>query len=154
MQKWQCRVAPSLGGGFEGTPKTCWGTEEYKDLNTPTVFFGCYGLPDFYEIWKHKGKKAILWAGSDITNIINGYWLEDGGGIRLDSEPISEWINKYCDNYVENEIEQDALQKIGIEARVVPSFLGKFKHYNIEYQWSPEPKVYTSVSGNEFKLIS
>ena len=82
MQKiWQCRIAPSLGGGFAGTPNKNWGTCDYKDNKTPTIFFGLYGLPDFYALWRHKGRRAILWAGSDIIHFLNGYWLERKGAI-------------------------------------------------------------------------
>ena len=150
--KWQCRIAPSLGGGFDGTPNKTWGTTDYKDDTKPTVFFGMYGLPDFYALWRHKGKRAILWAGSDITNFVNGYWLEDGGGIRLDKKPLAEWINKYCDNWVENEVEYEALESAGIEANVCPSFLGDIKKYKAEFKPSDKVKLYSSVSGNNFKL--
>ena len=151
--KWKCRIAPSLGGGFEGTPESAWGTEEYEmDLTEPTVFFGLYGLPDFYTLWWHKGKKAILWAGSDITNFINGYWLDDKGSIKISPAPLATWINKNVDNYVENEVEKVALAKLGIESLVIPSFLGNVEDYEICFKVNDKPKLYTSVSGNDFKL--
>lgn len=151
MSKWQCRVAPSLGKGFEGTPNKVWGTTNYKDINKPTVFFGLYGLPDFYALWKHKGRKAILWVGSDIRYFINGYWLDDKGKIRINPKPLGEWINKYCENYVENIIEYKTLKKLGIKSKIIPSFLGDINKFKPQ-KLSKELRYYSSVSGNDFKL--
>ncbi len=112
-EEWCCRWSPTLGE-LESTHEEIWGTRKYTELdkyNNPTVFFGCYSLPDFYTIWRHKGKRYILWAGSDITHFQNGYWLEDGGDIRLDSTPMAQWINGYCVNFVENEVERKALEE-------------------------------------------
>ena len=47
-KRWQCRVAPSLGGGFAGTPNEVWGTRDYVEEEGPAVFFGLYGLPAPY----------------------------------------------------------------------------------------------------------
>ena len=150
---WQCRIAPSLGGGFAGTPNDVWGTDDYTDIERPTVFFGLYGLPDFYTLWRHKGKKAILWCGSDITNFANGYWLgETEWEEKLDPKPLASWINRNCESYVENEVEYEALKKLGIESKVVPSFLGDVDDYKVCYTPSDKPKVYSSVSGDEFIL--
>lgn len=116
------------------------------------MFFGVYGLPDFFRVWKHKGQKAILWAGSDIRHLQNGYWLEDGGALNLLGD-IPHWLNKYCINYCENEVERKALEKLGIEAEVVPSFMGNVDDFkpcfkpNVGY-----PHVYSSVSGDDFNL--
>ena len=151
MSKWQCRYAPSLGA-LEDTPGNVWGTLPYTDPEAPAVFMGLYGLPDFIALWRHKGKKAILWCGSDITHFKNGYWLDDKGEIRLPSRQLAVWINKHCENYVENKVEQKALQGLGIGAIVVPSFLGDVKKFAVSYQWSEKPKLYTSVSGDNFEL--
>ena len=146
----QCRVAPSLGT-FEGNPNCVWGTTDYayKD-GRPAVFFGLYGLPDFFALWRHPGKKYILWAGTDITHFRNGYWLEEGGGIRLDPGPLAEWIQKNCESWVENEVEREALEEFGIIAQVCPSFLGDVKDYEITYHQNSRPQVYASVSGENF----
>lgn len=158
MQKkkqWYVRTAPSLGGGFEGTPESAWGVKKYdpeKHNEEPTVFFGLYGLPDFYALWRHKGKKAILWAGTDILHFCNGYWLDEKGDICLESEALAEWIDKNCDNYVENDTEKLELLSMGIKAKVIPSFLGYVKKFPITYKDSPDGQyhLYTSVSGNDF----
>ena len=147
-----CRTAPSLGE-LEGTPEAVWGTPEYEgDRDEPTVFFGLYGLPDFYTLWRHRGKKWVLWAGSDITHLKNGYFLQDDGSIRLDTTSTAQWINMNCENWCENKVEKDTLAELGISAQICPSFMGKIEDYNISYQTSDYTKVYTSVSGDNFEL--
>lgn len=127
-----------------------WGTKPYLDEFQPTVFFGLYGLPDFYALWRHKGRKCILWAGSDILHFGNGYWLDQEGAIRLDPEALARWINENCESYVENGVEHEALQVHGIESKIVPSFMGKVSDYEITYQHNERPQVYLSVSGENF----
>lgn len=149
--QWRCRVAPSLGGGFAGTPYDVWNIKKYNeklDIDKPTIFFGLYGFRDFISLWKHKGEKYILFAGSDIKHFINGYWLDNKGIIRLDPYPLAMWINNNCENYVENQVEYQALKKYGIESKIVPSFLGDVKDFPAQ-KIKPEPRYYTSVSGND-----
>lgn len=149
--KYQCRVAPSLGE-LEGTHEQAWGTVPYIAPEEPAVFFGLYGLPDFFALWRHQGKRAILWAGSDIKHFVNGYWLDEEGSIRIDPEPLAEWIAKNCRSYVENGVEAEALRVLGIESEVVPSFMGDIDDYPITYQQSERPAVYASVSGENFAM--
>lgn len=145
-------MAPSLGA-LEDTPEKVWGTPEYEgDKDAPTVFFGLYGLPDFYTLWRHKGKKWVFWAGTDITHFKNGYWLDEKGSIRVTPLPLALWINKECESWVENEVERIALEAIGIDAKVCPSFLGHMQKFAVSYQPSEKPKLYTSVSGDNFEL--
>ncbi len=149
--KWQCRYAPSLGA-LEGTPEEVWGTLPYLSEDAPTVFFGLYGLADFYTLWRHQGKKAILWAGSDVRHFINGYWLDDEGSNRIDPEPLARWIQKNCESYVENGVEAEALRVFGIESKIVPSFMGNMDDYEVSYRANERPQVYASVSGDDFAL--
>lgn len=149
---WQCRIAPSLGGGFVGTPNDVWGTVDYKNQDNPAVFFGLYGIKDFMVLHAHKGRRAILWAGSDIRHFIAGYWLDEKGDTRVSPRPFAKWIIDNCESYVENIIEYEALKKLGIESKIVPSFLGNIDDYDLIYKWNEKPKVYTSVSGDNFKL--
>lgn len=151
MHKWQCRTAPSIGA-LEDTPDNIWNTKPYLDEFQDTVFLGLYGLNDFYTLWRHKGRKCILWAGSDIQHFLLGYWLDDEGKMRIHPTQISSWIDTYCESYVENEVEQVALRSVGIRSKVVPSFLGKIEVYEVSYPESRNIKVYTSVSGNNFEL--
>ena len=141
----QCRVAPSLGA-LEGTHDQVWGTKEYISQDEDTVFFGLYGLPDFYTLWRHKGKKYILWAGSDIRHFQNGYWLEDGGSIRVDPQPLADWIEKHCESWVENDVERVALEEMGITAKVGQSFMGDVNDYEVTYKPNERPSVYLSAN--------
>lgn len=146
--KWQCRWSPTLGS-LEESHESVWGTEVYNqevDNRTPTVFFGLYGLPDFWVMWRHKGRKAILWAGSDIIHFINGYWLDGEGGIRISPQGLAHYINTHCENYVENIAEHDALLAYGIRSQIVPSFLGDVSKYEVSYEQAEVPKVYLSSS--------
>lgn len=146
--KWQCRWSPTLGD-LEDTHQKIWGTDDYVDQERPTVFFGCYGLPDFYAIWRHKGERHILWAGTDIFHLKNHYWLEDGGGIKIDNKGICAWLDKHCENWCENEVEAKALIKLGIYAKIQPSYLGDID--DMEVSFKPGNKVYASVSGDNFE---
>jgi hypothetical protein len=116
------------------------------------VFFGLYGLPDFYTLWRHEGVKAILWAGSDITHFKKGYWLDDKGLISLDPKSLAKWIDENCISFVENEAERIELLKAGVTSEVVPSFLGDIKNYDVCYEYHEKARFYTSVSGNDFEL--
>ena len=151
MQKWQCRWARSLGE-LEGSDQDTWGTVPHTNPHLPCVWFGLYGLPDFYSLWSHPGTKAILWAGSDITHFVNGYWLDNEGKIKLDPFALAEWIDKNCQSYVENHTEQARLLSMGIKSTVVPSFLGDVNAIEECYVWSKRPKVYSSVSGDNFEM--
>ena len=150
-QKWQCRVAPSLGA-LEGTHQEVWGTEEYTEPQRPCVFFGLYGFNDFFTLWRHTGRRAVLWAGSDITHFRNGYWLDDGGSIRLDYKALAQWLNECCENYVENVAEYKDLLELGIQATIIPSFMGDVSNYKVTYKHKSKPKLYASVSGDNFDL--
>jgi hypothetical protein len=146
---WQCRWSPTLGR-LEDTHTKIWGTSDYKNDTDPTVFFGVYGLPDFYAVWRHKGPRHILWAGTDIIHLKNNYWLEDGGGIKIDNKGICKWLNKHCTNWCENKAEAEALMKLGIYATIQPSFLGDIDKFEVSFK--PGNKVYASVSGDNFVM--
>lgn len=150
---WQCRWSPTLGE-LEGTHREIWKTEDYSSNEAPTVFFGVYGLPDFYALWRHKGQRAILWAGSDIQHLKDGYWLEgDRYGWKLEPRPICGWINDNCESWVENEVEKSVLGELGINVvGVVPSFLGDVNAIQPSYTYRQRPRVYASVSGDNFEM--
>lgn len=154
---WLCRWSPTLGD-LEGTAEDVWGTTDCEDVswdddveNHPAVFFGLYGLPDFYKLWRHKGRKCILWAGTDIQHFLNGYFLDNVGSIRISPAALATWIRKYCESYVENEVERDALRRYGIVATIVPSFLGNVDDFPLSYKPSDKIRLYTSVSGDNFE---
>ncbi len=152
MQKniqWQCKWSPTLGK-LESTHQKVWRTKKYTDNTIPTVFMGCYSFNDFIAIWEHKGRKAILWCGSDIPRLINGYWLDEFGQQRVCAREIIEWLAKNCENYVENKVEAEELKSVGIKAKIVPSFLGDVNKFKINF--IPGNKVYMSISGNDYGL--
>ena len=150
--RWRCRWSPTLGN-LESDALSVWGTPEYTpslDIENPTVFFGVYSLNDFYAVWRHKGERHILWAGSDIRRLEPGYWLDEKGDIRVDSKALCEWLNTYCTNWCENEVEAKKLADCGIFAKVQPSFLGDVDDFPLSFKEGN--KVYASVSGDDFEL--
>ena len=152
-EQWYCRTAPSLGA-LERTPEEAWGTPIYdpeKHINEPTVFFGLYGFPDFFSLWRHRGQKAILFAGSDIVHFNNGYFLDAVGNIRIQPRELAKWINENCESWVENEEEKRILLMSGIESQVCASFLGDIQKYDISFLLAERPQVYASVSGENFE---
>lgn len=152
MQKY-CRFAPSLGA-LEGTPELAWGTKPYRYIehyDKPTVFFGLYDLRDYVALIRHRGKRWILWAGSDILNLKNNF-LFNNGKLRLISKLfrgfprfLDKWLSKNAEHWVENENEREILQSIGIEANVCPSFMGQKNFYPTSYEWKEQPDVYLSA---------
>lgn len=149
--RWQCRYSPTLGA-LEDTPDNIWKTKPYLDEFQDTVFMGMYSLNDFMALRAHRGRKAILWCGSDITRFMQGWWLDDEGTIRVEPERFAEWMQKNCEHYVENGVEHEALMVYGIESKIVPSFLGDVKGYELTYVNQSRPNVYASVSGDDFAL--
>lgn len=151
----QIRIAPSLGD-LEGHPNDIWGTETYVPggvaASLPTLFFGLYGLKDFFALWAHKGERHILWAGSDIRHFIAGYWLDNYGQIRIEARQLALWLHQNCTHWVENEVEAEALRKLGIMSHIVPSFLGRVEDFPLYFVKQDKVRLYTSVSGDDFAL--
>lgn len=152
-----CRWAPSLGS-LEATHQEVWGTMEYKwwrDFNKPTVFFGLYDLRDYLALWWHRGHAWVLWAGSDIRNLGQGFLFNDGklkwmsvifkfGFINL----IKSVLRK-AEHWVENETERRALEECGIWVTgVCPSFLGKIEDFKIKFAVGKRTHVYLSSGWN------
>ncbi len=153
MQTIYCRWSPSLGA-LEDTAQNVWGTPEYdplKDRDEPCVFFGMYSARDYEVLFKHRGKRYVLWAGSDIKNFESGLAFGDGTLIELSKRfqgvnwILSRWINENCQNWCENDVEQDALSRMGIASIVQQSYLGKLP-YKTEYEQNIYPNIYLSAS--------
>lgn len=148
----QCRIAKSLGGGFEGTPNDVWGTVDYTDKYEPCVFFGLYDVRDYLALWLHRGKRWVLWAGGDLKNLDSGFALNDGKLKWMSKIPIKWWLIpllKRCENWVENYWEARVLAKFGIQSHICPSFLGNIDDFPVSYQYSDRPNVYISCSGGK-----
>lgn len=129
----RCRVAPSLGA-LEGTHQEAWGTEEYvwwKHRKESCVFFGLYDLRDYLALWFHRGKKWVLWAGSDVRSLSQGFAFNDGKLKWLSKASrglLTRWIVKVvsgAENWVENAWEGKELAKMGVSSRECPSYMGQ-----------------------------
>lgn len=129
-----CRWAPSLGK-LEATHQEVWGTEDYvwwKHRYRPTVFFGLYDLRDYVALHWHKGRRWVLWAGSDIRNLAGNFYETDGKLHKLSGSipGFNEFVIKLLkeesiEHWVENEKEAEALTELGIRVSgICPSFLG------------------------------
>lgn len=148
-----CRWSPTLGD-LEDTHEKIWGTRKYAKLDkyNPTVFFGIYSLKDFFTLWEHRGERYILWAGGDILRMVDGYWLDDIGEIKVNPKDLASWITQECKSYVENQVEHDKLLSIGIKSEIIPSFLGDINKFPKSDSIKTDKKrYYASVSGDNFE---
>lgn len=148
-----CRWAPSLGE-LEETAEYIWSTLPYEYFyasTKPTVFFGLYDLRDYIALRRHKGKKWILWCGSDLMNLKNKFLFNDGKLKWLSKKFL--WFHatvlnevKKAENWVENETEAEVLRAMDITPFICPSFLGKVNNFRVTYKSSQNPRVYVSSS--------
>lgn len=157
MQEIACRWAPSLGE-LEATHQEIWGTVEYdyeKHRCLPCVFFGLYDLRDYVALWRHRGRKWVLWAGSDLRNLRDGFAFNDGKlkWLSLLTMGVFTWwtrqIIKQAENWVENTWESEILASCGINSYLCPSFLGHIKDYDVSFRQGN--KVYIS-SGSQRQI--
>ena len=153
-RRWFCNWASSLGE-LEGTAEDTWGTLKYeykKHKYENLIQFGAYDARDYFTLWRHKGRKAILWAGSDILNLKNNFLLNDGK-LKIVSKIfgcfpnfLDRWLSKNAEHWVENTIEQKALADLGIKANVCPSFMGDVSKFQVSYLPEVQPNAYLSSS--------
>lgn len=159
MQQTYCRWAPSLGdleGSYSSHIKVygheeVWGTKPYQfsyNGGDPTVFFGMYDLRDYLALWRHWGKAWVLWTGSDLNNLVNGFVFNDGKlkWLSMLFRGVG-WvlpILRKAEHYVENEDEANKLKRFGITAKIVPSFMGNVNDFPVSYVWKERPDVYVS----------
>ena len=155
----QCRWVPSLGA-LEGTHEQAWRTKTYiwpRDRYKDTCFFGLYDLRDYLALWLHKGKKYILWAGSDLKNLEQGFMLNDGKlrTLSILLRRFSKWtyaaekmaqLLQTADHWVENETEAKILYKFDIEPHICPSFMGSVDDFRVSYKPQKPLNVYLSAS--------
>lgn len=139
--------------GFKEKAERIWGLEErdrVKDTKKPTVFFGMYHIGDYLSFIRHRGERIIFWCGYDILNLKNRYFFGDGKDLWL-SKLFSfvPWhlIFKFikADHYCENEVEADELRKMGIEPKIVPSFLEDINDFPVSFKPSKKPQVFLSA---------
>lgn len=149
-----CRWAPSLGK-LEGTAEQAWGTKPYvwwKHRREPTCFFGLYDLRDYLALAAHRGKAWVLWAGSDIRNLNDGFLFNDGKlkllSILLKSK-FTHWtkfVLSKAEHWVENDWEKETLESLGIPVSgVCPSFLGRIEKYEVSFKSQARAAAYISA---------
>ena len=149
--KWYCNWSKSLGG-LENNAFYIWDTPPYEYLchkHDNLIQFGMYDLSDYITIWRHKGRRCILWAGFDILNLRARFSLNNSKlrFFRPFHGWMCKWLNKNVENWVENETEKKALNDMGISVvEVCPSFLGDMNVLNVSYKWNKRMNVYVSAA--------
>lgn len=129
---------------FREKAEKAWGLERYeypRDKYFPVVFFGMYHIGDYWHFIRHAGKKIIVWAGSDILNLLR--W-------RI---PARLFRNTEC--YCENQLEWAELRTLGIKSDIAPTFLEDINDFKISYKPRDKFHVYLSVKPgreNEYGL--
>lgn len=100
----------------------------WKHWNRSVVFFGLYRPSDYLKFILHRGKKTVIWCGSDILQA--GWWYR-----------IIERIK--AEHICENKLERDVLTlMLGKEVKVEPMFFGDPDKYPISFKPSKRPQVY------------
>lgn len=103
----------------------------HKSLFDPTAFIGLYHEGDWLRILLHRGLRLAFWCGGDI--------------LRLQKKPLWQFFLKHIkiDHVCENEVEQEALRKMGIEARIHPIlFFDDWTKYPLSFKPSKTPHVW------------
>lgn len=135
MKGYKLIVSSSIVPFREKAERT-WDIERYvwpRDIFKPCVFFGMYHVGDYWHYVRHLGPKSILWAGSDITSLIEA---------KL---PYYKLFTK-ADNYCENGLEKKELDMYNIRAKVVPSFLEEIPE--VSFYTADFAHVYLSLRPN------
>ena len=102
-----------------------------KSLFDPTAFIGLYHGGDVIRFLIHRGPRLAFYCGGDIL------WLQN--------EPLWQWLIKKvkADHVCENEIEQKALYRMGIFARIHPIlFFDDWQKYPLSFKSSKNPHVW------------
>ena len=125
---------------FREKAEKIWKLERYKfpqDIFKPAVFFGMYHIADYAYYVFHRGKKTILWAGSDIQTLVKSKF---------------PWHELFTgrEHYVENKLEQAELVLLGIDCLVRPSFLEDINDFPVSFKPTERPQVFlTGHPGRE-----
>lgn len=150
-KKVKLRVSGSIEPFREKALKI-WKMEARKvgEYDCDCCFFGLYALGDWEVFMKQRGKRFVLWAGGDILNLKRGYCDSDGTGLAKSkrwSWVPWHWIFKIfkAEHYCENEVEAAELYRLGINAKVVPSFLEDVDNFEVCFKPSKKPQVYISA---------
>ena len=100
----------------------------WKHWNKPVVFFGMYRPKDYLKFILHRGKKTLIWCGSDILGV----------GLMF---RILEKIQ--ATHICENNLERAVLTlMLGKEVKVQPLFFNDPYKYPVSFKPSRKPHVY------------
>ena len=128
----KCRISSSINN-FEDKINKRYGMEKWhwlKDRNKSTYFFGLYHIGDYLRFLWHKGKKKVIWCGSDILNLRdNKIW-----------QKVIHW--RKAEHLCENEVEAVLLRSMGINAKVQPLCFDDPKQFELSYKQSDQPHVF------------
>lgn len=119
---------------FKDRAISTWGLDEWKGREDPDkelLFFGLFNDRDFAVFDGFNGKKSVFWCGSDVLNVLEDYERRR----ILKNHPKTE-------HFCENEIEAENLKKVGIEAKIIPSFLDNVNNYPVSFKPSRKPHIY------------
>ena len=119
---------------WENKILTKYGAKKYKvwDIFEPVTFFGLYHPLDYIKFIIHIGKKQIFWAGSDILNLQKSRW-----------QYIIKWLKPR--GFCENEVEQRALNEMGVKSKILPQFFGDVNEFPISFTPSKTPHIYIAI---------
>lgn len=128
--KYKVKTSSSIVSFGPKAEKT-WGLARYRfpwDIFKPVVFFGLYHVADYAYFLLHRGKKMVLWAGSDL--------------LALKKNKLMCFFLKKAPNYVENGLEQDELAELGVNSVVSPSFVEDINDFPITFKPTDKPYVF------------
>ena len=102
-----------------------------KDIFKPVIFFGMYRPFDYLKFILHRGKKTIIWTGSDILQA--GWWYRIIEHIKA---------NHICENNLERTV---LTLMLGKELKMEPLFFSNPDDYPVSFKPSKKPHVYLFV---------
>jgi len=131
------RVSSSIVNFRDKAEKT-WGLERYCfpwDIFKPIVFFGMYHIGDYFHYFIHRGKKTIVWAGSDIQTLLKS---------------IFPWylLFRNAKHYCENGVERAGLLWKGIDSEIKPSFLEDINDFPVCFYPPKVEKAHVFITGH------
>ena len=103
-----------------------WNLEKWQGWQDPdkeVLFFGMYEKRDYDVYHNCEGKKTIFWCGSDILMM-----LGDPEVTRIAKE------NPETEHWTETNQQAEELARVGIKAKVCPSFLANVNDYPLSFQ--------------------
>jgi len=157
MNNLKLRVSSSIAS-FREKAEKIWRLEprQIDDFTSDVFFFGLYHLSDWETFMKCKGKRYVCWAGGDVRNLLMGYAFSDG--IELEKSKLFSCLNWHkifkihkAEHFVENKDEQKKLARLGIKAKIVPTFLEDINNFPVCYKPADKPNVYISARKGQEK---